>query len=438
MAASVLTNSSAMVALQTLRTTNRTLETVNNQISTGKKIASAKDGAAVFAISKVMESDVAGFKAVSDSLSLGSATVSVAANATNALNDLLNEIKGKVVGANESNVDRSKLNDELGSLRDQISSIVSAAQFNGLNLLSNTDVVESGATVSYANIALNTGSADVDVLSSLDRSSGGSVSTSQISVTKQDLGTQTGAAGGLTLAAAAITAAGTATALGAANATYTINGEQATAGRTADVMAGDGYSFDMTTFVGSNTTATGSVIYVARDGDTEADIAAALTDRINFELADQGAGLADDFTVSVSSNVITVTNNTATALGASAAGDMTLTGGGTVSGGLELLGEIDISTEDGAAAGLAAIEGLIQSTIDSQAALGTAQKRVDLQNDFMSTLIDSFKEGIGALVDADLEEASARLQAVQVQQQLGIQALSIANQAPQNILALFR
>ena len=66
------------------------------------------------------------------------------------------------------------------------------------------------------------------------------------------------------------------------------------------------------------------------------------------------------------------------------------------------------------------------------------EKRLDIQNEFTNKLIDSFKAGIGALVDADLEEASARLQALQVQQQLGIQALSIANQAPQNILALFR
>ncbi|MEO1275362.1 MAG: flagellin, partial [Pseudomonadota bacterium] len=67
-----------------------------------------------------------------------------------------------------------------------------------------------------------------------------------------------------------------------------------------------------------------------------------------------------------------------------------------------------------------------------------SERRIDIQSDFMSSLIDSFKSGIGALVDADLEEASARLQALQVQQQLGVQALSIANQAPQNILALFR
>ena len=56
----------------------------------------------------------------------------------------------------------------------------------------------------------------------------------------------------------------------------------------------------------------------------------------------------------------------------------------------------------------------------------------------MSGLADALKSGVGALVDADMEEASARLQALQTQQQLGIQALSIANQAPQTILALFK
>ena len=102
------------------------------------------------------------------------------------------------------------------------------------------------------------------------------------------------------------------------------------------------------------------------------------------------------------------------------------------------LGIMDVSTAAGAAAALTDIETLIQTTIGAQAVFGTSENRVGLQNEFMNTLIDSFKTGIGALVDADLEAASARLQALQVQQQLGIQALSIANQQSQNILSLFR
>jgi flagellin len=81
---------------------------------------------------------------------------------------------------------------------------------------------------------------------------------------------------------------------------------------------------------------------------------------------------------------------------------------------------------------------MIDTTIDAAAAFGSSQGRIETQSDFISQLTDSLKSGIGALVDADMEETSARLQALQVQQQLGVQSLSIANQAPQTILSLFR
>jgi len=107
-------------------------------------------------------------------------------------------------------------------------------------------------------------------------------------------------------------------------------------------------------------------------------------------------------------------------------------------GGLNALASIDVSTASGATAGLAAIDALLQTAIDATASFGSKQKRIDNQNEFVSTLSDSLKTGIGAMTDANLEEASARLQSLQVQQQLGVQALSIANQAPQSLLSLFR
>jgi len=188
MAASILTNTSAMVALANLRSTNSSLEQVNSQISTGKKVASAKDSAAVFAISKVMESDVAGFKALNESLSLGQSTVAVASNASASIGELLNEIKGKIVSANEENVDRTKLQDEIVSLRNQITSIVDSAQFNGLNLLNGN----------------NDGAGGFSVLSSLNRASDGSVSTGSISFdpTNSNLSTSSGTA--LTVGNAAV------------------------------------------------------------------------------------------------------------------------------------------------------------------------------------------------------------------------------------------
>ena len=80
----------------------------------------------------------------------------------------------------------------------------------------------------------------------------------------------------------------------------------------------------------------------------------------------------------------------------------------------------------------------MQTAISAASAFGSVETRVGIQKEFVTKLTDSMKAGIGSLVDADMEEASARLQALQVQQQLSTQALSIANQQPQSLLSLFR
>jgi hypothetical protein len=80
----------------------------------------------------------------------------------------------------------------------------------------------------------------------------------------------------------------------------------------------------------------------------------------------------------------------------------------------------------------------IQAAIDAAAAFGSAEKRLEIQTNFVSRLMDSMTAGIGALVDADMEAASARLNALTVQQQLGLQSLAIANSNPQGLLSLFR
>ncbi|PHR56133.1 MAG: hypothetical protein COA43_14235 [Robiginitomaculum sp.] len=107
-------------------------------------------------------------------------------------------------------------------------------------------------------------------------------------------------------------------------------------------------------------------------------------------------------------------------------------------GGLAALDTLDVSTAQGATDALAAIDALLATAIDAAASFGSAQKSIEVQDEFVNSLMDSMKVGIGAMIDADMEEASARLQSLQVQQQLGVQALSIANQAPQSLLTLFR
>lgn len=87
---------------------------------------------------------------------------------------------------------------------------------------------------------------------------------------------------------------------------------------------------------------------------------------------------------------------------------------------------------------LALVEYGLQAMTSAAAALGSISMRIDLQEDFVSKLSDSIESGIGRLVDADMNEESTRLKALQTQQQLGIQSLSIANTSSENILQLFR
>ncbi len=433
---SILTNNSAMVALQTLKSINMNLTKTQNEISTGKSVSNAKDNSAVWAISKVMESDVQGFKGISDSLALGESTVAVGQEAAETVTDLLTKVKGKIVASQESNVDRVKIQADIVALRDQITSVTSAAQFNGLNLLSNR-----------SNTA---GTGTVKVLSSLDRSSDGSVKTSTISVAKQDLGTT-----------ATNFSAGTATAAGSGG---TISGAVDAAAAVAltgaavpptstlvidSVAAGTGIQINISGAAGTVGAAfndsSRAVSYVARDGDTQADVANGLAkdfnDRVTSAISAGTLSASSSLKAAVSvatSGVATITFTGETGTGNNVSLQAIETTGVANGGGLEDLAGIDVSTAAGATSALSKIEGLIQTAVDSAAAFGSVRGRIETQKEFVSKLTDSLKTGIGSMVDANMEETSARLQALQVQQQLGVQSLSIANQAPQSILSLFR
>jgi flagellin len=428
--ASILTNTGAMVALQTLKTINKGLTDVQGQISTGKKVGSAKDNSAVWAISTVMQSDVKGFKGISESLSLGTSTVAVARQAAETVTDLLTDIKGKIVASQEDNVDRAKIQTDIAALRGQITSVVGAAQFNGLNLVDGTQ------TNNNTNAQVG-----VDVLASLDRDSSGGVTASSIGVNAQNLSQTAGLA--LTAVAATVgTDAGTAGVIDANDGgtndsiefTPLVFLDASGSNGGAVALAADAAGVDTAIATGivegdqiSMTVGSVEGIYVVKEGDTVASINGGLK---NSLLA---AGLdGNDFELDITSGTgLVITNNT----NADVAFTQTNTRG---TGGLAALAGIDVSTDAGAATALGQIETLLATSIDAAAAFGSVQGRIEIQASFVSKLSDSLKGGIGALVDADLEEASARLQSLQVQQQLGIQALSIANQAPQSVLSLFR
>lgn len=400
---SILTNTSAMVALQTLRGINSGLEDTQSEISTGKTVADAKDNSAVWAISKVMESDVSGFKSISDSLSLGESTVAVAQQAAETITDLLIQVKEKVVAATGDNVDRTKLNSDVTALKEQIASVVSAAQFNGLNLI-------DGNTAS------------TDVLSSLDRSSSG-VTASYITVSGQDLST-----GGYTAKAAFTGTTGVAVD-NADSFGFSLDASGGTTDAGTVVIADPGYAAGdkITMRIGESEV---SYTVTAEDvaSTTPEDIIAV---GLKSAIEATGESVTVDYDSSVGGTlVITNSGTTSVEIG----GQFTNAG----SGGLGALAGLDVSSLANAQAALSSIETLTQTAIDAAAAFGSDATQVEIQSEFVSKLTDSLKSGIGSMVDADMEEASARLQALQVQQQLGIQALSIANEAPQNVLSLFR
>ncbi len=396
---SILTNQSAMVALQTLQSINKSLGSTMSEISTGRTVANAKDNASIWAISQTMQSDVDGFKGISDALATGGASVAVARTAAESITDLLGDIKTKIVAAQDPSADQAKLQTDIAELRNQVGSVVNAAQFNGLNLVDGTN-------------------ASVNVLASLDRDSSGAVTASSINVSGQNLSTgagaikaalagSDGAGGDGATAAIFIDAAG--------SADIVIVNAALAAGDTFNVKIGSEY-----------------VSYVV----TAEDVAAGTPEEVvanGIRSAINGMDNAN-ITADVAADTITVTN---------AAGDtvnMTTEIVSVGTGGLSGLAGINVDDGGGgnSTQALADIEALIQTSIDAAAAFGSSQARIETQSEFVSKLTDSLKVGIGALVDADMEAASARLQALQVQQQLATQSLSIANQAPQNILSLFR
>jgi len=417
---SILTNTSAMNALQTLKATNINLNKTQQEIASGKTISSARDNAAVWAISKVMDSDTKGFEQISNSLALGQSTIAVARNAAESVTDLLTDIKGLVVSAQEENVDKAKIQDDIDRLTEQVESIVSAAQFNGLNLVNGT--AES----------------PVQILSSLNRSADGTVESASIEINLDNTDLSTTA--GTDIAASALPAdatvsAGSSASLAGADFAFMGADWTGTSASALDsteftgteavtsLVAGDrvsvGFDFDQ------DGTDDKEVSYTVRQGDTGSAILAGLMSSL------EASGLDSDFTLSFDGADLSIVNNS----DADADVSFAATRG---QGGLADLATLDVTDDTNAAQALNDIENMIQYSIAAAAELGSAEKRIDIQADFVSKLTDSFKAGIGTLVDADMEEASARLQALQVQQQLGVQALSIANQSPQTLLSLFR
>jgi flagellin len=302
MGSSLLTNSSAMTALQTLRSVSAQLATTQNRISTGQRVSTASDNAAYWSIATSMRADNAALSAVSDSLGLSAATVDTEYTAlTSVVGDNtsgLTKLQALLVEAKTAGIDRTKIQADITQIQQDMKLKANSATFNGVNWLSTTATTP----------------ATFNLVSSYSRV-GGTPTIGSITVTTAN------------------------------------------------------YSLYTSTQTGILDTG--------------------------------GAGSSVD-TINIS------------ALTDSAADQTTLDGY------------------------IATVTAAINSVASAAAGLGAVKNRIATNTDFVKSLMDSVTRGVGQLVDADMNAESTRLQALQVQQQLGTQALSIANQNSQSILSLFR
>jgi len=409
---SLLTNASAMTALQTLSQINKDLADTQARISTGQKVSKASDNAAYWSIATTMRSDNSALGAVQEALGLGAAKVDTAYAGMEQAIQYVKQIKDKLVAAQEPSADRAKLQEDISQLQDQLRGIAEAASFSGENWL-------------QADITAGGGSVTKSVVSSFTRDSNGNVSVKKIdymldsSTVLFDTGGDTGIVDSTQD-------------IGANSVTMNINVDGVStvytveAYSTDDIINGTNGATAVTTFDGSiahddaggdPTAATVVYVKVADNlwvkAELQADSAAGVTpegQEVQYKDSADNLWVVDVDNAPATPNQVSVDTLTINSLTTSAQLDKMLQ----------------------------MVENALSVMTSSAASLGSISSRIDMQNDFVSKLMDSLDRGIGRLVDADMEEESARLAALQVQQQLGIQALSIANSNAQNILSLFR
>lgn len=394
---SVNTNASALAALQTLNSTTRSLNQAQARINTGYRVNGAKDNASTFAIAQGMRGDIAGLKAVQESVSLGVATVGVALSAAQQISDKLSEMKQKVTQAQAENVDRGAIQNDIDAIIDTIDNICAAAQFNGVNLLNGS------------------APAGLNVVSSLNRTSATAVSVAVINVATENLTSASIGVGSIDVSGTVATFSQTTGLTFAVGDTFEIEVTNAQ-GKLIN------YIFEITDGsapLGSTTTTDGTVdgdIAVAVFSDPAADSTSETLGKIMDAMRNAGlsAVISDDGTVTVTSS------------------------GGISSAASSNASLVAATPGNDPSGAMTAVEDAINTVKDSLGRLGTAANQLETQADFVKALTDTMTIGVSTLVDADLAEESATLQALQTKQQLGIQALSIANQQSSAVLALFR
>ena len=372
---SILTNSASLSALQSLEMTQSALAVTQGQVSTGLKVAKASDNAAYWSIATQLTSDSGVISASNDALHQSQAVLDTANSAIKSIITTINSITTALTQATNPGADVANINTSLASLGKQLSDAVKGASFNGLNLL---DGSQTAALNFVAGFTAST--------------TGGTFNTIQFS-------------------AVSLTGPG-----GVASTTVQPNITNATTIGQLNALA-------------DNHTATLSYGQDVIDKTTDAT-------GNSFTVA----SMALDGTVtSTKYSGFDVNGNVTTAAAAVTFGVSVTT---TPPAGLLTQNGVDLTNMVTSAATantqLTAVESALSAVTNYAAVIGSTQNRMTSSNALNMAITTNYANGVSALVDADMNQASTRLQALQTQQQLGIQSLSIANQSSQLILKLFQ
>ena len=393
---SILTNSSALAALQSLNMTEQNLTTTQNQVSTGLAVANASQNAAYWSIGQQLGSDSGIVSATNSALAQSQAVFDTATTAINSVITTINSMATALTEAANTSTNLTDINTTLASLASQLTDAVNGASFNGTNILNGS----------------NPNGTPINFVSGFDATAtGGTIST-------------------IAFSPSALTGASTVPSTSVqptiTNAT-TIADLVALPDNTGTVTAAS-YGNDVIDKTTDTSFDTFTITSVALDGTKTATTYTGLDANGNTIQAFTSVGPPPVQNPNLASLAVSETTTpVGTSTGLLYQGTTNLTTLGT---GLQV-------SSANATTVLNAVNAALLAVTTYSSTIGATQDRMTAASTLNSALTVNYANGISALVDADMNTASTRLQALQTQQQLGIQSLSIANQNSQLILKLF-
>ena len=427
---SLLTNASAQVALQTLRNVQGSLQETQSRISTGLEVRSPKDNPSFFLVAQTVRGDLTVLEGLRDNLTLGVNATTIAGNGLSEVTGSINDVQ-RALALAQSGSALNEIQLTINELVGQIEGDIDGTNFNGVNLLAGTDATSITTTV-----IRDQGSFNLQTFTLLGQN------LDSLELAGVATGTFASAAAAQVEFDALSRAFNSAL---ASRLDANGNGEvDLTSGGSDDVLGGAAPAGTFN-FFGTQD----DVDFLASIGVTAADrgaiVAGDTRSVIEIDLAAIGAGAPSDYIASKAAGAATAFGSVEDLLQEAVFSDVNLREFANDSGFRAVARQIEVANTDAASgptaniqAGLVLAESLIARVNIAETTIGIFESTLSSRQNFLDNLTDSLELGIAALVEADLDEESSRLQSLQVQEQLAIQALQIANQRPQNILSLFR